>query len=394
MMRWRGILVLTALLLLSTSATTSAASRPFWKGIFGVRPLPPGTNVDARGGAERENNNITTRIEEYVAAVEERDARDRQEEEEESNNIILEDKRQQPKEDEEEWDSRNSSNPSGEGGDEESSLSGNSNPMVDGDGESVSVGVKAHKKSGSVGDADSDDDDDDDDDDTDTDSDWEEFEDNLDHMMGTSTQLEVEVEFVEEDDHLHESGSSLSDQNLPKTLNSGGVGVILNQRTNRRGSNAARSSVSTATFAHSPVKESEMMEAWLPHVYLPPSKKAMDFLFDNARLIDGASKSRLDRRTLYACLLLEWLHGNATYRKFLEKTTSQALQAALSLATQPQWRKCSSQRLCGIRLYDSEAERGCTLAMQETIVMALVSVFHGIFWTLSLVKYYSYLLIV
>ena len=117
-----------------------------------------------------------------------------------------------------------------------------------------------------------------------------------------------------------------------------------------------------------------MMEAWLPHVYLPPGQKAVDYLLENARMIDGASKSRLDRRTLYACLLLEWLHANATYRKFLEKTTSQALQAALSLATQPQWRKCSSQRLCGIRLYDSDAERGLTLSMQETIVMSLVRI--------------------
>lgn len=118
-----------------------------------------------------------------------------------------------------------------------------------------------------------------------------------------------------------------------------------------------------------------MLQAWLPRVYFPPSKVALNYLSENSRMIDAASKSRLDRRTLYACLLLEWLHANATYRKFLEKPTSQALQAALSLATQPQWRKCSSQRLCGIRLYDNDAaERGCTLAMQETIVMALVSI--------------------
>ena len=355
MRKWTSIFFLAIL----GSLLSPVSSRRFWKGIFGVRKgqLPSqkiaDTTAPVRGGG-REHKNATL-IEEYVAAVEERDARDRQE-----NSL------DEPKEDDE-WDDNNESGDGEMPGQNDAGKLSNNN---DAEGETVSVGVKAHKKSGSVGDADSDDDDDDDDD-TDTDSDWEEFEDDIDHMMGSSTQLEVEVEFVEDEDHSHDSSASLSDQNMSKTINSGGVGVILNQRNNRRNGNAA--SVSTATFAHSPVKEQQMTEAWLPHLYFPPSRKAMDYLFQNARMIDGASKSRLDRRTLYACLLLEWLNANATYRKFFEKSTSQALQAALSLATQPQWRKCSSQRLCGIRLYDSDAERGCTLAMQETIIMALVS---------------------
>jgi len=70
--------------------------------------------------------------------------------------------------------------------------------------------------------------------------------------------------------------------------------------------------------------------------------------------------------------MLEWLHANKTYRKFLETSTSQALQAALSMATQPQWRE-SFPRPSGIRLYGDDPDRGLTLAMQETVVLALVS---------------------
>jgi hypothetical protein len=322
----------------------TASSSQFWHGLFGLRRRP----FPARG----EQN--VTRIQEYVASVEERDARDRREQYN-SENVPQEKEHDTAGDD---WNDPNSLPSSTDGGHTKES----SHSSVD--EEPVAVGVKSHKKSGSVGDADSDDDDDS------TDSDeseweWEEFKG---EMLVTPTQLEVEVEFVEDDEHSNEP----PEDNLSAVTAGGGVGVIMNQRPSRR-YNQPRS-VATATFEQSPVKEQEMMEAWLPHVYLPPGKNAMDYLSSGARMIDGASKSRLDRRTLYACLLMEWLHANATYRKFLEKATSQALQAALSLATQPQWRKCSSQRLCGIRLYDNEAERGCTLAMQETVVMALVRV--------------------
>ena len=291
-----------------------------------------------------------TLIEEYVAAVEKRDAQDRQTTTMESSSS-----RHEPKD--ADHHDRDDERPA--------SASSPSSPADT--TAPAAVGVKSHKKSGSVGDADSDDNDDDDDDDdsTDTDqSDWEEFQEDMDSMLVAPTQLEVEVEFVEDEEHVvHDA----TEEHMSTMGAGGGVGVILNQR---RRNNRARS-VATATFAESPVKEQEMMEAWLPHVYFPPGKSAMEYLSSNARMIDGASKSRLDRRTLYACLLMEWLHANATYRKFLEKGTSQALQAALALATQPQWRRCSSQRLCGIRMYD-ETERGLTLAMQETITMALV----------------------
>ena len=329
-------------------------------------------------------------IQEYVAAVEERDARDRQNETNERDD--------DDEEEEEDWGFSPSSDPgaaehtdsTNDDDDDNNKNNGSSNNNED----PAAVGVKSHhsqKKSGSVGDADSDDDDDSE---SDTDeSEWEEFfeddESLMDHqhLMEEGTppaQVEVEVEFVED----NEDAAADSDEKGKSSIGGGGgVGVILNPR--RRANNRARSVATTAATnvaQSSPVKEEEMMEAWLPHVFLPPNKAAMDYLSQNARMMDGASKSRLDRRTLYACLLLEWsfLQGNASSRKFLEKSTSQALQAALSLATQPQWRKCSSQRLCGIRLYDdaeamtsSSEYKACTLAMQETIIMALVRAFFG-----------------
>ena len=118
-------------------------------------------------------------------------------------------------------------------------------------------------------------------------------------------------------------------------------------------------------------EEEQVVDAWLPHVYLPPSPGAVEYLVKHARLIDSASKTRLDRRTLYAALLLEWLNQGASNRKFLDATTSQSLQAALSLATQPQWR-ISFPRPSVIRLFEHEVGKSCTLGMQETIAMALV----------------------
>lgn len=374
---------------LLVSTTTTEGNGRFWKGLFATkRTRSDGHNrVDTvrRGGSDAPNgatwssssalggrrkdassNNNSTMIEEYVAAVEERDARDR---------LDSHDAAKEPKDD---WEDKHETS-SGEASavDKEDSSGSSPSPREASRDDEATVGVKSHKKSGSVGDADSDDDDDEDDDSDSDESDWEDFEEDLDNMISGSapTQLEVEVEFVEDEEHDTKLSNDDHDNAFPKAVNAGGgVGVILGQpRTPRRSNSRGRTGVTTTTVSHSPVKEQEMLQAWLPHVYFPPSKGALDYLSENARMIDGASKSRLDRRTLYACLLLEWIHANATYRKFLEKATSQALQAALSLATQPQWRKCSSQRLCGIRLYDNDAtERGCTLAMQETIVMALV----------------------
>jgi hypothetical protein len=363
-------------------ALVSPTGSHFWKGMFGVRRHQHRPQLQKGGDHFHQNKsdrNNVTRIEEYVAEVEQRDAEDRlQHTELPLTSEEYQNNGDQPQE-AKAWENE----PSTSSSDQNRQLRSENTDLAS---EAAAVGVKSHhhKKSGSVGDADSDDDDDDDDSDSDT-SEWEEFveeqQNSMESMLvGGPTQLEVEVEFVEDEEHdANANPRSGDDDSGVRVAAGGGVGVVLNQ--GRRNSRAR--SVATTTFTQSPVKEQEMMEAWLPYVFLPPSKHAMEYLTSNARMIDGASKTRLDRRTLYACLLLEWTHTNATYRKFLEKSTSQALQASLALATQPQWRRCSSQRLCGIRLYDAEEERGCTLAMQETIIMALVRTPWCCVWSLE-----------
>jgi hypothetical protein len=267
--------------------------------------------------------------------------------------------------------------------------------------ESSVVGVKSHKKSNAVGDPDDDDDDDDgdisdddedddddnvddiDDDDIDDENDsqseyseeWEEIEETFDQYTDNNMfepQVEVGVEMVEEEgivDHRHMKA---------KTKGGGGVGVgvrlgrIANRRKNNR-----RKTEKTETLKPPSYDQARLLRAWNPFVYLPPTPSALSFLSDNARLLDSSSKNRLDRRTLYAGLLLEWgatdSKLSSSTRKFLPAESSQALQAALSLATQPQWRK-STPRTSGIRLYsDDENAKGSTLGMQETIAMSLVS---------------------
>lgn len=227
------------------------------------------------------------------------------------------------------------------------------------------VGVKSHKKSNAVGDPDGEGSDDDD---SDTD-DWEDFEEDeleeIELLVDPAAQVQVEVEMLEEELQDEDDSSASS--------TGGGVGLRFGQRLGRRKNRNKewRSTSATETGTKTSVGQKELLEAWSPYVYLPPNDAAVEYLTQHARTLEGASKSRLDRRTLYAGLLLEWRHAK-TYRKFMQPATSQALQAALSLATQPAWRK-SFPRPSGIRLYDQEADRGCTLAMQETMAMALVS---------------------
>jgi hypothetical protein len=238
------------------------------------------------------------------------------------------------------------------------------------------VGVKSHgsssKKSNAVGDPDGDDDDDDDDDDELSElSEWEEMQD---HSFEPQVQVQVEL-----------MGEAEPNTNNPSN-NGGGVGVKLGNIRGGRRKNKWRSSSSQKQLSHD---QTSLVQAWMPHVYFPPTTDALAYLDTNARLLDAGSKSRLDRRTLYAALMLEWggTTGTSTgtgsttttksssgTRKFLPSPTSQALQAALSMATQPQWR-LSSPGMNGIRLYAPDQEtsgKGTTLGMQETVAMALV----------------------
>jgi hypothetical protein len=293
------------------------------------------------------------------------------------------------------------------------------------------VGVKEHpgdsgagsggnqKLSNAVGDPDGEGSSDDDDDiDVDDLSDWDtsnEFidvgDDGCDEAIDSvMEQVQVDVEYVEdenssnrgdaEEDDDDEDDDEVKEVSVSKRR-SGGVGVRLGQRfRNNSKSKAENNCSSSSSNSRSSQVEQDLLQAWQSHVYLPPAN--LQYLRDNARQLDGESKVRLDRRTLYAGLLLEWSSSmslsssssssdrKSNRRKFLEADTSQSLQAALSLATQPSWRK-SFPRASAIRLYgdEDEAEGGgrrvCTLAMQETIVMALVRVFSArcltcLFW--------------
>lgn len=355
-----------------------------------------------KGKQSNNNDNSNATVEEYVAAMRERDAV------QDSTAAVMDDNKDNNK------DASSSSSPSAESEDSAVSATttttletqGNDTSMGDqesGSEESSVVGVKSHKKSNAVGDPEDDDDDDDDgdisddedddvddidvddDDDIDDENDsqseyseeWEEIEETFDQYTDNTMfepQVEVGVEMVEEEgivDHRHVKA---------KTKGGGGVGVRLGRIANRRkNKNNRRKTEKRETLKPQSYDQARLLRAWNPFVYLPPTPSALSFLSDNARLLDSSSKNRLDRRTLYAGLLLEWgatdSKLSSSTRKFLPAESSQALQAALSLATQPQWRK-TTPRTSGIRLYnDDENAKGSTLGMQETITMSLVSCF-------------------
>lgn len=241
------------------------------------------------------------------------------------------------------------------------------------------VGVKSHnsKKSNAVGDPDGDDDDDDTDESLSEFSDeWEELEEFGDFVeeLLVEPQLQVEVELVEESGGDEADEDILTDNGKPS--GGGGVGVRLGRMNNRRGNRRNWRSTSSTSKLSSDQKR--LLEAWTPHVYFPPTQSALAYLTEHARMLDASSKIRLDRRTLYAGLLMEWgcveTKLSSGSRKFFPSSVSQTLQAALSMATQPHWR-VSSPRTSGIRLYQDEdtTSKSPTLSMQETVAMALVS---------------------
>ena len=305
---------------------------------------------------------------------------------------------------------------------------------------SESVGVMSPvKKSNAVGDPDGDDDDDDDDDDdeeedlfvfdeeaeevasstaTSTNNDTDD-EDTLDPFSldeldedRAVERVQVEVEYTieeEDEDDKHDDkderielhGAATTDSNTgastrdnKRSRNLGGVGVRrFGQRFKNRNKrhNNDDNTLSDRDQKENSKLEQQYLEAWQSHIFFPPppaptNNNFWQYLHQHQQSIDTDGKLRLDRRTLYAGLLAEWtlsVHKTAVdskranRRKFLDTETSQALQAAVSLATQPIWRK-SLQRPNAIRLYeinenDDKSTIGpTTLAMQETIALGLV----------------------
>jgi hypothetical protein len=353
-------------------------------------------NDDLTDNVEEEQQVVT--VEAYVAAMEEKDAQDRSTFETNMDAAVTE-----AQDNDDDIDEHNDKDDTEDGRQNSKESKADNAPSAE-ETAAATVGVKSHnsdsKKSNAVGDPDgegSDDSDDDTDEWGEDMADMDIFEhgemEDLD-LIGSDAQVQVELELLEEEDAVDDANSEEeeseegSSSTAADATRGGGVGVRLAGRLNRRKhrnskdlrSNNSGSSSTPAT--KTTVLPEELLAAWQSHVYLPPTAAALQYLTEHARAIDGASKTRLDRRTMYASLLLEWRNSNGSpsARKFLEQPTSQALQAALSLATQPAWRK-SFPRPSGIRLYDlvnhangGSEHRGCaTLAMQETIAMALVS---------------------
>jgi hypothetical protein len=292
------------------------------------------------------------------------------------------------------------------GDDPNVSQAGNEEPndqVVSGEGptaeetaESMGVGVKSHhsKKSNAVGDPDGEGSDDESDSDSETAS-WEDqlIMDNTASSSNDNVPVRVELELVQEDNNdndevpVAEDGNQDLEEDVSvengsneeiessSSRNGGGVGVRLGRLASRRLRNKNKSAPEGDEIKPS---SQAILQAWQPYIFFPPSAAALEYLSAHSRQVESAAKIRLDRRTLYASLLLEWLphlsSSASTHRKFLDPTISQSLQAALSMACQPQWRKTWA-RHNAIRLYDSSSAdaKACTLAMQETIATALVS---------------------
>eukprot|EP00339_Tiarina_fusa_P025795 CAMPEP_0117005030 /NCGR_PEP_ID=MMETSP0472-20121206/5801_1 /TAXON_ID=693140 ORGANISM="Tiarina fusus, Strain LIS" /NCGR_SAMPLE_ID=MMETSP0472 /ASSEMBLY_ACC=CAM_ASM_000603 /LENGTH=1368 /DNA_ID=CAMNT_0004706173 /DNA_START=177 /DNA_END=4283 /DNA_ORIENTATION=- len=343
--------VLLLWLLSHSNASKSSSSSTIGRPVFGWR----GGSLPNHGTTDS-SNNVT--VEDYVAAMKEKDGQNRK---------CVDDEEDDDEEGDDAMpasssDDTNAAEPMPEADDGDSD-----DPAV--------VGVKSHshnKKSNAVGDPDGDDSDDSDDSLSEYSDEWEELEEFDDFSMedmvsDPQVQVEVEVMEQEEDGHHHTSETTLA-----KSNSGGGVGVRLGRMNNRRKNMKDPWRTKTTRMSND---QKQLLEAWMPHLYYPPTPSGIAYLTDNARLLEASSKSRLDRRTLYAGLLLEWGSANSkqskSARKFLPAASSQALQAALSLATQPQWRQ-SAPRTSGIRLYsDEENAKTLTLGMQETIAMAL-----------------------
>ena len=89
-----------------------------------------------------------------------------------------------------------------------------------------------------------------------------------------------------------------------------------------------------------------LVEAFLPLLHLPPPLSALEHFRTKSLNIDVSARRRLDRRTLYQSLLLELSSQKVTSsgtgktkRNYLSEAVQRDLKGALSLACQPRWRR-------------------------------------------------------
>jgi len=300
------------------------------------------------------------------------------------------------------------------------------NRLDDGE-EDTEEGVTATmKKHNAVGDADSDDDDDDDDDNSDNHTDLDDEDiaalESFSSLKPPISRISTSPpHFDDEDDnrgHVDVDVNTIDYEEEDP--------IIEQQQFERQQQHQLHildmDIVDIQTQQHIMEQDSILLHAVQNQIYFPPNAATIASILASQKEDEQfAKKHGLDRRTLYRSLLLEFLGENNSYttinvttattttttssssssatksttkRKYLDpQTVTRKLTSALSLATQPQWRKfarnisrlssSNSQRQqysgSGLKLYASALAEDttdamkppATSAMQETILMAL-----------------------
>jgi len=263
-------------------------------------------------------------------------------------------------------------------------------------------GIKLKKKEGGLNDPDSSDSsDNDDDDDDDHDEDMKEYlqqqQDQQKDMV--EEELKVEILNLTHEDTSDENKVQLDGNDNDQEMDSdelsynkrtNGRRRRLRSNTNTNDNNNNNHSTDQNQNQSSPELnpfDQALVDAFLPLIYPPPSSPSnvhsfFEHLSSNAVGIDVASRRRLDRRTLYQSLLLEWnpgysksKHGSGngksndggidngsekgngngnsstngngssnnkkstSKRNFINSELSHQLKSVISLASQPLWRK-------------------------------------------------------
>ena len=231
-------------------------------------------------------------------------------------------------------------------------------------------GIKLKKRERALNDPDSSDDDSDDHDDEEEDHDDDGFNfdivemgsnndnSNNGHTTATTTRQNGNEELKVDIINLtqHDSNEEHDNDDEQQTA--------ANHHINKRNQQNKQQSSSSLTNKLNPYDQA-LVDAFLPLFYPPPSspktnQQFMNQLASNAVQIDVASRRRLDRRTLYQSLLLEWRNlsttkqqqngetkqkssSSSSKRNFIQPDISHQLKSSISLASQPLWRRHISQ---------------------------------------------------
>jgi hypothetical protein len=210
----------------------------------------------------------------------------------------------------------------------------------DDDGEGL---MKLKKREGALNDPDSDDDDDDDDNDDDSDH-HEVYHHDDNYHDDEIGHVDIDVVIPMDDEEVKVDIINLTNDDTPSTTTT---------------IDATTSNHSSETQKLNPFDQA-LVNAFLPLLYPPPSHDMSSFLANELSpqsiQVDVASRRRLDRRTLYQSLLLEWntqkkkknnnknesngsSSSSSSKRNFISTELSHQLTSSISLASQPLWRQ-------------------------------------------------------